>query len=332
MVPGDMPKPTVALTRRIFPDILDLLRTHFEVAENPADAMLAPDQLAALLRDKQGALTQLADRIDDPLLAQCPNLKAVCNVAVGHNNVDLAACTRRGVMVTNTPGVLDDTTADLAFALLMATARRLTEAEAWLREGHWKSWAFDLFLGHDVHHATLGIVGMGRIGQAVARRALGFDMKIVYHNRSRLAPDVEAAAHATFRSMPELLGESDFVLLQVPHTRETHHLIGARELSLMKPSAILINTARGGVVDDAALIESLQSGRIAGAGLDVFENEPDFNRGFLGLRNLVLLPHIGSATLATRRNMALTAANNLVAALTTGHPPNLVNPEVLGRG
>jgi lactate dehydrogenase-like 2-hydroxyacid dehydrogenase len=324
-----MSKPAVALTRKIFPDIRDLLHEHFDVDENPADSMLAPDQLAGLLRGKLGALTQLADRIDDALLARCPGLKAVCNVAVGYNNIDVAACTRRGIMVTNTPGVLDDTTADLAFALLMATARRLTEAEAWLREGHWKSWAFDLFLGRDIHHATLGIVGMGRIGQAVARRALGFDMKILYHNRSRAAPEIEAATRATFVPFDDLLRESDFVLLQLPHSPETHHLIGARELSLMKPSAILINTARGGVVDDAALIEALRSGRIGGAGLDVFENEPAFHPGFLDLRNVVLLPHIGSATLATRRNMALTAANNLIAALTTGNPPNLVNPDVL---
>jgi glyoxylate reductase len=233
-------------------------------------------------------------------------------------------------MVTNTPGVLDDTTADLAFTLIAATARRITEAEAWLRAGNWKAWAFDLFLGQEINHATLGIVGMGRIGQAVAKRALGFDMKICYHNRKRLAPELEAAVQGTYLSLDELLRESDFVLLQLPYNAETHHLIGAPELALMKPSGILINVARGGVVDDKALIDALKAGRIAGAGLDVYENEPNFNRDFLELKNVVLVPHIGSATLATRRKMAMTATQNMIAALTAGAPPNLVNREVSG--
>jgi glyoxylate/hydroxypyruvate/2-ketogluconate reductase len=321
-------KPAIALTRRIFPDILDHLREHFEVVENPTNSMLDPAALASLLDGKEGALMQLVDRVDEALLERCPRLRAISNVAVGYNNIDVAACTRRRIMVTNTPGVLDETTADLAFALLMAAARRLTEAEAWLRAGHWKAWAFDLFLGQDIHQATLGIIGMGRIGQAVARRALGFDMRILYHNRSRLDPETESATRATFVAFDQLLRDSDFVLLQVPHTGETQHLIGARELALMKPTAILVNSARGGVVDDGALIDALKGGGIAGAALDVFENEPNFHPGFLELPNVVLVPHIGSATLATRRKMALTAASNLIAALTTGKPPNLVNPEV----
>lgn len=320
----------IAVTRKIFPDILELLRQHFEVADNQGDSVLGPDALAELLRGKQGAVTQLVDRVDEALLNRCPELKAVCNVAVGYNNIDVAACTRRGIMITNTPGVLDDTTADLAFTLILATARRITEAEAWLRAGNWKAWAFDLFLGQEINHATLGIVGMGRIGQAVAKRALGFDMTIRYHNHTRLAPDIEAAVQATYLPLDDLLRESDFVLLQLPYNPQTHHLIGARELALMKPTAILVNVARGGVVDDAALIDALRAGRIAGAGLDVFENEPHFNPGFLDLKNVVLVPHIGSATLATRRNMVMTAARNLIAALTNGEPPNLVNREAIG--
>jgi gluconate 2-dehydrogenase len=320
-------KPRIAVTRKVFPEILELLREHFEVADNQADTPLAPDALAAHLRGRQGALTQIVDPIDDALLQRCPELKAVCNIAVGYNNIDVPACTRRGIMVTNTPGVLDDTTADLAFALILATARRMTEAESWLRAGQWQTWAFDLMLGRDVHHATLGVVGMGRIGQAVARRARGFDMRILYHNRQRLESATEEQLSAEYRTLDDLLRECDFVLLQLPYTPQTHHLIGARELGLMKRDAILVNVARGGVVDDAALIDALKAGRIAGAGLDVFENEPQFNRGFLALSNVVLVPHIGSATLGTRRNMALTAARNLVAALTTGNPPNLVNPQ-----
>ena len=318
----------LAVTRKIFPDMLELLRQQFDVVDNQADSVLAPDALAERLRDKQGAITNLVDRIDEALLARCPELKAICNVGVGYNNIEVAACTRRGIMVTNTPGVLDDTTADLAFTLITATARRITEAEAWLRAGHWKAWTFDLFLGQEINHATLGIVGMGRIGRAVAKRALGFDMKICYHNRKRLAPELESAVQGTYLPLDELLRESDFVLLQLPYNAETHHLIGARELALMKSSAILVNVARGGVVDDRALIDALKAGRIAGAGLDVFENEPNFNRDFLELKNVVLVPHIGSATLATRRKMAMTATQNMIAALTTGAPPNLVNREV----
>ena len=322
-------KPTIAITRKVFDQVLALLGEHFELRPNQADTLLAPGALAQHLQGCAGALTQIVDRIDEPLLAACPDLRAVANIAVGYNNIDVAACTRRGIVVTNTPGVLDDTTADLAFALLMAAARRLTEAEAWLRAGHWKAWAFDLFLGQDVHHASVGIVGFGRIGQAVARRARGFDMQVLYTSRNRVAPEIEAALAARHLPLDDLLARSDFVVLLLPYSAATHHLIGARELALMKPSAILVNAARGGIVDDAALIEHLRAGRIAGAGLDVYENEPQFNPGFLELSNVVLAPHIGSASLATRRAMAMTAATNLIAALATGAPPNPVNPEVL---
>jgi len=230
-------------------------------------------------------------------------------------------------MATNTPGVLDDSTADLAWALILGAARRLTELERRVRAGEWTGWRLKQWLGIDVHHATLGIFGMGRIGQAIARRAAGFEMKVVYHNRRRLAADIERRLGGTYVTQDELLRQADFVVLQVPYSPETHHMIGARELKLMKPTAVLINSTRGGVVDDAALIAALRSGVIRAAGLDVFENEPRLNPEFLRLDNVVLMPHIGSSTEATRRAMAMTAAQNLVAALTGGKPPNLLNPE-----
>ncbi len=320
-------KSNAYVTLPFFPEVQSALAQHFNVSSNPVNKVLLGDDLIAPISQAEGVMCSVVDRIDETLLARCPKLKAVCNVGVGYNNIDVAACTQRGIMVTNTPGVLDDSTADLAFALMLATARRITEAEAWLRQGNWKEWDFELLLGADVHHATLGIVGMGRIGQAVARRAHAFDMKVIYHNRNRVASDIEATCNASYVELDDLLRQSDFVLLQLPYTKETHHLIGARELTLMKPSAMLINVARGGVVDDAALVESLKNKRIAGAGLDVFENEPKFHPGFLDLKNVVLVPHIGSATLATRKAMAMTAANNLIAALSGEKPPNLVNPQ-----
>jgi glyoxylate/hydroxypyruvate/2-ketogluconate reductase len=324
-------KSNIYVTLPFFPEVQTALAQHFNVSANPVNKVLLGDNLIAPITDKEGIVCSVVDRIDEALLARCPKLKAVCNVGVGYNNIDVAACTKRGIMVTNTPGVLDDSTADLAFALILAAARRITEAEAWLRAGNWKEWDFELLLGADVHHATLGIIGMGRIGQAVARRARGFDMKVIYHNRNRVAPEIEQACKAEYRSLDDLLPESDFVLLQLPYTKDTHHLIGVRELALMKPTAMLINVARGGVVDDAALVDALKQKRIAGAGLDVFENEPKLNPGFYDLKNVVLVPHIGSATLATRKNMAMTAANNLIAALTVGNPPNLVNQDVVCR-
>jgi lactate dehydrogenase-like 2-hydroxyacid dehydrogenase len=259
-----------------------------------------------------------------------PALKAVCNFAVGYNNIDLAACSRRKIIATNTPGVLDDTTADLAWALLMATARRLPAAERWLRAGEWTGWQLDQWLGSDVHHATLGIFGMGRIGQAVARRALGFDMNVIYHNRTRLPSEKEAECRATWVDKTRLLRESDFLLLLLPYSPQAHHIIAADDLAQMKPTAHLINVARGGIVDDVALIAALKARRIAGAGIDVFEGEPNFNPGFLALDNVALTPHIGSSSRATRMAMAMTAADNLIAALSGQRPPHLLNPDVLG--
>jgi gluconate 2-dehydrogenase len=273
-------------------------------------------------------LCSLTDRIDDKLIASAPHLKVVANIAVGYNNIDVAACSARGIMVTNTPGVLDDSTADLAWTLMLGAARRVTEVERYIRQGAWKGWRLKQWLGTDVHHATLGIVGMGRIGQAIAKRARGFDMRVLYHNRKRVAESIELELGTFWVALEELLRQSDFVVLQVPYSPETHHLIGARELALMKPDAILVNSTRGGVVDDLALIEALRKGTIRAAGLDVFENEPKLHPGFLELDNVVLTPHVGSSTEATRRAMAMTAARNAVAALTGGRPPNLVNQEL----
>jgi len=322
-------KPRILVSRAVFPEVLARLAEHFEVDDNQADVILGVAGLKARLADKAGALTAATDPVTAEVIAAAPSLKAVCNFAVGYNNIDLAACTGAGVMATNTPGVLDDTTADLAWALLMATARRLPAAERWLRNGEWKGWQFVQWLGSDVHHATLGILGMGRIGQALARRAMGFDMKVIYHNRTRLPADKEAACRASFVDKETLLRESDFLVLLLPYSPATHHTIGAAELALMKPTAHLINIARGGIVDDAALISALRQRRLCGAGLDVFEGEPKFNPGFLGLDNVVLSPHIGSSSRATRMAMAMTAADNLIAALSGRRPPNLLNPEVV---
>lgn len=319
-------KPRILVTREVFDEVLDFLAESLDVESNQTDAPLTPERLREKLADKDGVVCALTDRIDEAVLAAAPKLRAVCNIAVGYNNIDVAACTSRSVVVTNTPGVLDETTADLVWALMLATARRLTESEAYLRNGEWQGWYLKQLLGTDVHHATLGILGMGRIGQVIARRALGFEMDVLYCNRSQLPGEIESRLKARYVSMDELLAKSDFLVLQVPYSPVTHHLIGAAELRRMKPSAILVNAARGGVVDDAALIEALDNRTIAGAGLDVFENEPRFDPRFLALKNVVLAPHVGSSTRVTRLAMAMTAARNMVAALTGGVPPNIVNP------
>jgi gluconate 2-dehydrogenase len=316
----------VLVTREVFPETLDYLARHFEVEANPSDTPFTPAQLAERLAGKDGALITLTERIDAALLARCPKLKAVCNIAVGFNNIDLKACQARGVMATNTPGVLDDSTADFTWALILATARRVTEAEQYLRAGNWSGWKLKQFLGVDVHHATLGILGMGRVGQAVARRARGFDMTVLYHNSRRLSAEVEKTCHAAYVGMDELLARADILTVHTPYSPATHHILGAAQFAKMKPGAILINAARGGVVDDTALIEALKRGPVAAAGLDVFENEPALHPDFLKLTNVVLTPHIASSSEATRRRMAMLAAENLVAALTTGKPPNLLPP------
>ena len=319
-------KPKVLVTREVFTEVLDYLGQHFDVTSNQADQPFSPDALAEALGDKGGALTVLTDRVDAALLAKCPKLKVVCNIAVGYNNIDLKACGDAGVMATNTPGVLDDSTADFTWALILAAARRVTEAEANVRAGEWKGWKLKQFLGVDVHHATLGILGLGRIGQAVAHRARGFEMNVLYHEPQRLAPNIEKACSAAHVSFDELLSRSDILTIHVPYSTATHHLVGTAEIAKMKPTAVLIHAARGGVVDDAALIAALKENRLAAAGLDVFENEPALHQEFLNLKNVVLSPHIASSSHATRRGMAMLAAQNCVAALTTGKPPNLLNP------
>jgi gluconate 2-dehydrogenase len=322
-------KPKVLVTREVFDETLEYLREHCEVDANQGDVALTGEALAARAADKEAIVCSLTDRIDAALIERCPGLRVVANIAVGYNNIDVPACTARRIMATNTPGVLDDSTADLAWTLMLGAARRITEVERYIRNGDWKGWRLKQWLGVDVHHATLGIIGMGRIGQAIARRAAGFDMRVLYHNRNRVAEGIEAKLNASRVSLDELLRQSDFVVLQVPYSPDTHHLIGAAELSKMKPTAILINSTRGGVVDDDALVAALKNGTIRAAGLDVFENEPKLNPLFLELDNVVLAPHVGSSTEATRRAMAMTAAKNAVAALGGAKPPNLINPDAV---
>lgn len=320
-------KPRILITRQVFPEIVTGLSETFEVDHNAADVIFSPDELRARAKGCVGVLACLTEKIDAALFDACPTVKVVCNIAVGYNNIDVAEASKRGVMITNTPGVLDDTTADLTFALLMAAARRITETERRLRNGEWKKgFALQQWLGTDIHHASLGIIGMGRIGQTIAKRASGFDMTVRYHNRTRLDAATEAKLNVAYASKEAVLRESDFVVVMVPYSAATHHLIKAEDLALMKPTAILVNTARGGVVDDVALIAALKEKRIAGAGIDVFEGEPALNPEFLTLDNVALTPHIGSATHATRMRMAMTAGINIIAALSGSKPPNLVNP------
>jgi glyoxylate/hydroxypyruvate/2-ketogluconate reductase len=316
---------SILITRAIFPEVVEALAQRFEVEHNAEDRPWARDELVHRLRGKHAAMATVMDKFDESILAQCPDLQVVANIAVGYNNIDIPACMKRGIRVTNTPGVLDDTTADLTWSLLMAAARRIAEGDAYVRAGDWKiAFGVQYFLGQDIHHATLGIVGMGRIGQAIARRARGFDMRVLYHNRTPLPDDEEAKLGATWVDRNALLAESDFVVVMAPYSPATHHLIGAAEIARMKPTAVLVNSARGGVVDDAALVEALKAKRIAAAGLDVFEGEPGIHPGFLELRNVVMTPHIGSASRATRITMCRTAAENIVAVLEGRDPPNPV--------
>ena len=321
-----MTKPKILIAREVFPDVVERLRAHFDVQDNPQDTIWSPAELAAQLADKDGAFTTGSQRIDAALLAACPRLKIVANMAVGYNNFDVQAMTAAGVQGTNTPDVLTETTADFGFALLMATARRMAESEHFLRAGQWKQWRYDMFAGAEVHGSTLGILGMGRIGQGVAKRgAYGFGMNVVYHNRSRLSPELEAECKARYVSKDELLATVDHLVLVLPYTPESHHAIGAAELAKMKPTATLINIARGGIVDDAALAQALRAGTIAAAGLDVFEGEPSVHPDLLTVPNVVLTPHIASATVATRRAMANLAADNLIAFFDGRGPRTPIN-------
>jgi glyoxylate/hydroxypyruvate/2-ketogluconate reductase len=316
-------KPKLLVTRRVFPEVLEALAAVYEVVPNPDDAVWSPEQTRARAADCSALYVVATDRVDVALLDACPRLRIVATGSVGYNQIDVAACTARGIAVTNTPDVLTEATADMAWALLMATARRVTESERWLRDGQWGRWAWDQFLGADVHGTTLGIVGMGRIGSAVARRAAGFSMRLQYANRSD-APNA-ASLGATRVSLDTLLATSDHVVLVLPYSSATHHLIGARELGLMKPTATLVNIARGGIVDDEALARALRDGRIAAAGLDVYENEPAIVPSLLGVSNVVLTPHIGSATRSSRLGMAMLAARNLLAHAAGEPLPTAVN-------
>jgi lactate dehydrogenase-like 2-hydroxyacid dehydrogenase len=323
-----MARLSVLVTKRVFQEAIEYLKQHVDVEYVDSDDGLPPSELIRRSRGKQGIVSQLTDKFSADQIAKLEGVRVISNVAVGFDNVDLEAATRAGVLVTNTPDVLTDTTADLAFALLLAAARRIVEGHAYVHSGQWRRWAIDLLVGHDVHHKTLGIFGMGRIGQAVARRAKGFSMRVLYHDARRAPEDVERELGIEFAGKERLLAESDFVSLHVPLSETTRHLIGAAELRQMKPTAILVNTSRGPVVDEAALSGALSERRIGGAGLDVFEREPQVDPRLLQLENVVLVPHIGSASIDTRRKMSMLAAENCVAALEGRRPPNLVNTGV----
>ncbi|MDO9558732.1 MAG: D-glycerate dehydrogenase [Syntrophales bacterium] len=318
----------ILVTGRLPGEVLSALAEQFDAASQHEDRPMERRRLLDAVGDKEGLLCMITDSIDEELLSHAPRLKMIANLGVGYNNIDVRAATARGIPVSNTPGVLTEATADLAFTLLLAIARRVVEGDRRVRAGEFRFWAPFLFLGREVSGKTLGIIGMGRIGKAVAQRARGFDMSVMYHNRSRIESSEEDRLGAGYESMEELLRKSDFVSLHVPLMAETRHLIGRREIGLMKPSAYLINTSRGPVVDEQALLAALQAGQIAGAALDVYEHEPALTPGLTLLDNVILLPHVGSATLETRTLMAAMAARNLIAGLSGQTPPNVINPEV----
>jgi len=326
-------KPAILVTRAIFPEAIDRLSAHFTVESNPDDTLWDRAELIRRLQGKVAAFTTGVERIDAELLAQCPALKLCANMTVGYNNFDLDAMTAAGVLGTNAPDVLTETTADFGFALLMATARRVSESEHFLRAGKWTRWSYDMFSGAEVHGSTLGILGMGRIGQAIARRgAHGFGMKVMYHNRTPLSAALEQDCKARYVSKQQLLASADHLVLVVPYSAASHHSIGAAELAQMKPTATLINIARGGIVDDAALAQALKDRVIAAAGLDVFEGEPGVHPELLKVPNVVLTPHIASATEGTRRAMASLAVDNLVGYLVHGSAVTPLNPLASAKG
>ena len=324
----DPRRPKVLITRPIPQPVVDRISAHCDVQVHAVDEPMAPELLAAAMREADGVMPA-GVRISKEIIDAAPRLRVVSNIAVGYDNIDLEACNRRHILVTNTSDVLTEATADLTFALILAAARRVAEGDRYVRGGHWKQWQWNCLWGAEMHGATLGLFGFGRIAQATARRARGFSMRILYHSRHRVSSAIEAELGAKFVDRDTLLRESDFLSLHVPLTPETRHAIGAPELARMKPSAFVINVARGPIIDEAALVEALQANRLAGAGLDVFENEPKVHPALLAMDNVTLLPHIGSATAETRLGMAMLAAENLLAALRGERPPNLVNPEAL---
>ncbi len=319
----------ILVTGNLPASVLDTLKSEFQVECHAEDRPMSRSKLLHSIRDKAGLLSMITDDIDEELLDHAPKLIMVANMAVGYNNVDLAAATRRGILISNTPGVLTEATADLAFSLILGAARRIAEGDRMVREGRFSFWAPFHFLGRDVSGKTLGIVGMGRIGKAVARRARGFQMPILYFNRNPLEKAEEEELNARYVPLSTLLGESDFVSLHIPLSPGTRHFISEKEFVQMKLTAFLINTSRGPVVDEKALLSALKNGVIAGAGIDVYENEPSITPGLEKLDQVLLLPHVGSATLETRTKMAAMAAHNLLSGLRGEAPPNLINPEVL---
>jgi len=328
-------KHRVLVARATFPEIIERLEAHVDVERNETDTPFAPDELRRRMADKTGALLLGTDRIDEALIDSCPHLRAVSNASVGYDNFDLPAMTRASIIATNAPNLSNESVADLAWGLMIAASRRMMESDQFVRSGSWRGFAYNLMLGMDLHRSTLGIVGMGRIGQAIARRAAGFDMNVMYYNRTRLAPELEEESRARHVPLDTLLGEADHVILALPYSAQAHHLIGAPQLARMKRTATLVNVARGGIVDDGALAQALKEGMIASAGLDVFENEPAVHPELLRAPNFVMTPHTGSATIATRRANAHLAVDNLLAALDmgpqAGRPPSILNPEVLDR-
>lgn len=323
-------KPKIYIPRPNFPEVIKRLESHFEVVHNQDDQVVTKEHFFLQASKADGLLTTGSDVINAELLSACPRLKICANMAVGFNNFDLQSMSQAGVLATNTPDVLTQTTADFGFALLMACSRRLVESEHFLRDHQWKQWRFDLMAGHDVHGSTLGIIGMGRIGQAVARRASkGFDMKVIYHNRSVLDSSIERECGAQWVQLETLLSTSDHVMLVLPYSPQAHHMIGHKELSLMKPGAHLINIARGGLIDEDALVDALERGHLGGAALDVFEGEPQVNPRLLTQKRVVLTPHIASSTLQTRLKMSNLAADNLIEYFAHQKAITPLNPEVL---
>lgn len=325
---SDHPRHKVLITRPIPQSVVDRISQHCDVQVHAVDEPMPSELLATAMRDAEGVMPA-GVCISKEIIDAAPRLRVVSNIAVGYDNIDVEACNGRHILVTNTSDVLTEATADLAFALILAAARRVAEGDRYVRGGHWKQWQWNCLWGAEMYGKKLGLFGFGRIAQATARRARGFSMRVLYHARHRVSSRIENELGATMVERDTLLRESDFLSLHVPLTPETRHAIGAPELARMKPGAFLINAARGPIVDEAALVEALQAGRLAGAGLDVFENEPKVHPALLAMDNVTLLPHIGSATPETRLRMAMLAAENLLAALRGERPPNLVNPEAM---
>jgi glyoxylate/hydroxypyruvate/2-ketogluconate reductase len=324
-------KQKILITSPLFPDVVDRLREYFDVEMNEGPRYTG-EQLRQALQDKDGVLLVVGEKVDSAVLQGLTRLRAVCVSAAGYNSVDVGALTRAGIIGTNSPGPADETVADFAWGLMLATARRLVEGDRWLQHGQWKGSVGARFFGINLCDKTLGIIGMGRIGQAIARRAAGFRMKVLYYNRRRLSESLEGECRASYMNKEDLLRNSDFVMLALPYTPENYHTIGAEQLQLMGPQSMLFNIARGGLIDEAALADALKQKKIAGAGLDVFEGEPSIHPGLIGLANAVLTPHIAGGTLEAQHGLASLAADNLIAALglgpNAGHPPSVFNPEV----